>query len=89
MKKIILTIAIMAACAFADTKGEFEMKVEQHNCRVERWLENDYESGVKWRYYAKVACADTARMPMRIAGLKFLDVSMNLKGEYIYTYGDE
>jgi len=89
MKKLIIVLAVLATIAVADIRGEFAEVVEKRNCRVERWLENDYESGVRWRHYAKVVCADTERMPSRIAGLKFLDVSMNLKGEYVYTYGED
>jgi len=37
----------------------------------------------------KIACKDTGHKPVKIAGLKFLDVAKNLKGEYIYTYGLE
>jgi len=28
-------------------------------------------------------------MPARIVGLKFLDVAVNLRGEYVFTYGEE
>lgn len=89
MKKIIFLVILAFAAAFANSKFEFNEVIEQHNCQVTKWLENDYESGMKWRHYAKVACSTKERMPVRIAGLKFLDVSRNLKGEYIYTYGED
>lgn len=87
MKKFLIIMALLVTTALCDTKGEFELAVEKYGCRVDRWLANDYESGMKWRFYAKVACPKSERMPVRIAGLKFLDVSTNLKGEYIFTYG--
>lgn len=91
MKKTIFIIGLAFAAAFANSNSKFEFNevIEQHNCLVTKWLENDYESGVKWRHYAKVSCNVKERMPIRIAGLKFLDMSKNLKGEYIYTYGED
>lgn len=37
---------------------------------------------------AKIACKENQRMHARIVGLKFLDVAVNLRGEYVFTYGE-
>lgn len=38
---------------------------------------------------AKIACKENQRMHARIVGLKFLDVAVNLRGEYVFTYGED
>jgi hypothetical protein len=89
MKKILL-IALLAISAFAaNTKIDFIVSLKKYDCVLDTWKENTYEHGVDWQYYAKIACKNTDHKPARIAGLKFLDVAINLKGEYIYTYGLE
>ena len=89
MKKIILLLLVVMASAWADIKLDFMISARRLGCQVVHWVENDYENGVLWQQYAKVACKDPQSMPVRMVGLKFLDVSKNLKGEYIYTYGLE
>lgn len=89
MKKIILSILLIASAAFADIKLDFIISARRLGCEVVHWIENDYENGVLWQQYAKVACKDPQSMPVRMVGLKFLDLSKNLKGQYIYTYGLE
>lgn len=90
MKKILLLISLFAiASAWADIHLDFVLSARKKGCEVTQWVENDYVSGVLWQQYAKVACKDPQSMPVRMVGLKFLDVSKNLKGEYIYTYGLE
>ena len=89
MKKIMLIMLFAMASAWADIHLDFVLSARKKGCEVTKWVENDYVSGVLWQQYAKVACKDPQSMPVRMVGLKFLDVSKNLKGEYIYTYGLE
>ena len=89
MKKLTMIMLMLVASAFADIKLDFQISVNRLGCSLTQWIQDDYESGVKWKHYAKVACKENQRMPVRIVGLKFLDVATNLKGEYIFTYGDE
>ncbi|MBO7527946.1 MAG: hypothetical protein J6T74_08705 [Clostridia bacterium] len=89
MKKIILALMMVVSAVWADIKLDFILSARKKGCEVVHWIENDYENGVLWQQYAKVACKDPQSMPVRMVGLKFLDVSKNLKGEYIYTYGLE
>lgn len=89
MKKIILALMMVVSAVWADIKLDFILSARKKGCEVVHWVENDYENGVLWQQYAKVACKDPQSMPVRMVGLKFLDVSKNLKGEYIYTYGLE
>lgn len=90
MKTKLLLILLLAISAFAaNTKIDFIVSLKKYDCVLDTWKENTYESGVDWQYYAKIACKDTGHKPVKIAGLKFLDVAKNLKGEYIYTYGLE
>ena len=89
MKQIILSTLLIASAAFADIKLDFLISARRLGCETIHWIENDYENGVLWQQYAKVACKDPQPMPVRMVGLKFLDVSKNLKGQYIYTYGLE
>ena len=89
MKKLILLILAFAVVAFADIKLDFLISARRLGCETIHWVENDYENGVLWQQYAKVACKEPQSMPVRIVGLKFLDLSKNLKGQYIYTYGLE
>ena len=89
MKKIILSTLLIASAAFADIKLDFIISARNKGCEVVHWIENDYENGVLWQQYAKVACKAPQPMPVKMVGLKFLDVSTNLKGEFIYTYGLE
>lgn len=89
MKKIILSTLLIASAAFADIKLDFIISARRLGCEVVHWIENDYENGVLWQQYAKVACKDPQSMPVRMVGLKFLDLSKNLKGQYVYTYGLE
>lgn len=89
MKKLILSTLLIASAAFADIKLDFLISARRLGCETIHWIENDYENGVLWQQYAKVACKDPQSMPVRMVGLKFLDVSKNLKGQYIYTYGLE
>lgn len=89
MKKIMLIMLCAMASAWADIHLDFVISVRRLGCETVHWIENDYENGVLWQQYAKVACKEPQSMPVRMVGLKFLDVSKNLKGEYIYTYGLE
>lgn len=89
MKKIILALMMVVSAVWADIKLDFILSARKKGCEVVHWVENDYENGVLWQQYANVACKDPQSMPVRMVGLKFLDVSKNLKGEYIYTYGLE
>jgi len=89
MKKIILALMVVVSAVWADIKLDFVLSARKKGCELVHWVENDYENGVHWQQYAKVACKDPQSMPVRMVGLKFLDVSKNLKGEYIYTYGLE
>jgi len=89
MKKISLIMLMIVSAVWADIKLDFVLSARKKGCEVVQWIENDYENGVLWQQYAKVACKDPQSMPVRMVGLKFLDVSKNLKGEYIYTYGLE
>lgn len=86
---MIVMLCAMAVSAWADIHLDFVLSARKKGCEVVQWIENDYENGVLWQQYAKVACKDPQSMPVRMVGLKFLDVSKNLKGEYIYTYGLE
>ena len=89
MKKLILSTLLIASAAFADIKLDFLISARRLGCETIQWVENDYENGIKWKHYAKVACKEPQSMPVRMVGLKFLDLSKNLKGQYIYTYGEE
>lgn len=89
MKKImIVMLCAMAVSAWADIKLDFILSVRKKGCELIKWVENDYENGVMWQQYAKVSCKDPVSMPVRIVGLKFLDVTSSHK-DYIYTYGLE
>lgn len=89
MKKITLAILLIVTAAFADKKLDFAVAMDSYGCEVVKWIENDYESGVYWKHYAKVACKEKQKLPLRVLGLRYLDISMNLRGEFIYTYGEE
>lgn len=89
MKKTLLIVLAFAMVAFADVKLDFLVSARRLGCETVQWVDNDYVSGMKWKHYAKVACKENQRMPVRMVGLKFLDVATNLKGEYIFTYGEE
>lgn len=89
MKKLFVLLAFATAFAFADVKLDFFISAHKSGCETIQWIENDYVSGIKWKHYAKVACKENKRMPVNMVGLKFLDVAVNLKGEFIYTYGEE
>ena len=85
MKKVILFMLAFAMAAFADIKLDFQVSVNRMGCSLIQWIENDYESGVKWKHYGKFAF----KAPVKLVGLKFLYVGENLKGEYIYVYGED
>lgn len=89
MKKIILALMMVVSAVWADIKLDFILSARKKGCEVVHWVENDYENGVLWQQYAKIACKDPQSMPVRMVGLKFIDLSKNLKGQYIYTYGLE
>lgn len=89
MKKTILFVMAFAMVAFADVKLDFLVSVRRLGCETVQWVQNDYENGIKWKHYGKFACKDPINVPARLVGLKFLDLSKNLKGQYIYTYGEE
>ena len=89
MKKLTMIMLMLVASAFADIKLDFQVSVNRLGCSLTQWIQDDYESGVKWKHYAKFACKDPIKVPARMVGLKFLDVSRNPKGEYIYTYGED
>ena len=89
MKKLIIMLMFMIGFAFADVKLDFLVSVRRMGCETIQWIENDYESGVKWKYYGKFACKELNKVPVKIVGLKYLDVSRNLKDELIFTYGLE
>ena len=89
MKKIILLLTLITSMAFADIKLDFMVSTRRLGCELTQWVENDYVSGVKWKHYAKIACKENQRMPARMVGLKFLDVAVNLRGEYVFTYGED
>ena len=90
MKKIILLIVCcVCATAWANVKLDFMISVRKQGCDIVKWIENDYEGGILWKQYAKVSCKEKIALPPRIVGLKFFDVTDNLKGEFIYTYGLE
>lgn len=89
MKKLLIMLMLMIGFAFADVKSDFTYEVEQRGCEVTAWIENDFESGVEWQYYAKFTCTGKVKLPKNIRGLTFLDVSYNLKGEQVFTYGLE
>lgn len=89
MKKLIVILVFMASFAFADVKSDFAYDVEQRGCEVITWIENDFESGVEWKYYAKFTCSGKVKLPKKISELQFIDVSYNLKGEQVFTYGIE
>lgn len=79
---------LMASFAFANVKLDFHVSVNRMGCSLVQWIEDGYESGVKWKYYGKFACKENPeKVPAKIVGLKFLDISKNLKGEYVFTYG--
>ena len=89
MKKLLITLMFMISLAFADVKSDFTYEVEQRGCSVITWIQDDFESGVEWKYYAKFTCNGKVKLPSKISGLQFLDVSYNLKGEQVFTYGLE
>lgn len=96
MKKITLIAMFIVCGAFGAVthndvmRDVFIQKLSEYeNCEVVTWLFNSYESGTSFRYYAKVSCSEKQRLPRKIFTLDLLDVSKNLAGKYIYTYGDE
>jgi hypothetical protein len=89
MKKLAIILAFMTSFVFADVKSDFIYEVENRGCQLTTWIENDFESGVEWKYYAKFTCTSKVKLPTKIYGLQFLDVSYNLKGEQVFTYGVE
>ena len=82
-------LMFIVSFAFADVKSDFTYEVEQKGCEVTAWIQDDFESGVEWKYYAKFTCSGKVKLPVKISGLQFLDVSYNLKGEQVFTYGLE
>ena len=89
MKKLIVLVMLITATVWADIKLDFFISVRKKGCEVEKWVENDYVGGTLWQQYARVVCKDAIAMPVKIVGLKFLDVNTNLKGQYVYMYGLE
>lgn len=89
MKKIIFALMMVVSAVWADIKLDFMISARRIGCETVHWIENDYENGVLWQQYAKVACKEPQPMPVRMVGLKFLDVYKSQKGEYIYIYGLE
>jgi hypothetical protein len=88
MKKIMILMLCAMATAWADIKLDFIISVRKKGCELVKWVENDYVNGVMWQQYAKVSCKDPISMPVKLVGLKFLDVESSHK-DYIYTYGLE
>lgn len=89
MKKILAMLIMIAGLVFADTGDDFKQVVEKYGCTVEVWKTDTYESGVDWKYYAKVVCDTKQKLPARIASLKFIDASINLMEKFVVTYGME
>lgn len=89
MKRAILALTVIAAASFAATQNEFLLALSGYDCELVKWVENDYESGEQFKHYAKVACTEKYRLPLKIAGLKFLDISKSLSGKFVYTYGEQ
>ena len=88
MKRISIIVCALAFAIYADVQNDFLLALSGYDCEVVKWIENDYESGEQFKHYAKVSCSEKYRLPLRIAGLKFMDISRNLAGKYIYTYGE-
>ena len=89
MKRTMTIICMLAFAAFANVQSEFLLALSGYDCELVKWVENDYESGEQFKHYAKVSCNEKYRLPLKIAGLKFLDISKSLAGKFIYTYGEQ
>ena len=89
MKKILISVIVLSMSVFADVQSDFLLKLSGYDCELVKWVENDFESGEQFKHYAKVSCSEKYRLPLKIAGLKFMDISRNLAGKYIYTYGEQ
>jgi hypothetical protein len=89
MKKLMLIVLSLSVFAFANIKLDFMVSVKKKGCNVVKWVENDSVEGIKYRHYAKVSCKEPQTMPVKLVGLKFIDVTRNSTGEYIYTYIEE
>ena len=89
MKKTIIAALILITAAFADIKLDFYVSTSRLGCDVVHWAEDTYEGGVHYKRYARVACKDAQRMPVNMVGLKFIDITGNLSGQYIYIYGEQ
>lgn len=90
MKKIIL-ILLFAIAAFANpqVKYNFFLTIAKYDCKVVRWNEDVYEGGLRYVFYAKVACDKVKELPLKIGGLKFLNISEDLLfGTVDYYYGE-
>lgn len=93
MKNTIILLLLVAATAFSDVFSErklnFYQIVARHDCTVVKWSEDTFESGEHYRRYARVECSVNEKMPVRIAGLNFIDVTTTLTGNYLYIYGEK
>ena len=87
MKRTMTIICMLAFAAFANVQSEFLLALSGYDCELVKWVENDYESGELFKNYAKVSCNEKYRLPLKIAGLKFMDISKSFAGKFIYTYG--
>ena len=88
MKRTMTIVCMLAFAALANVQSEFLLALSGYDCELVKWVENDYESGEQFKHYAKVACNEKYRLPLKIAGLKFMDISKSLSGKFIYTYGE-
>lgn len=89
MKNTIIAALIFITAAFADIKLDFYVSTSRLGCDVVHWAEDTYEGGVHYKHYARVACKDAQRMPVKMVRLKFIDKIQNLRGQYIYIYGEQ
>lgn len=88
MKKLVLfLLCLVFVASAANVKLDVLSSMKKYNCELTSWKENIEVKYVQYKHYAEITCKEPKAMPVKIAGLKFIDVSAS-SGNYIYRYGD-
>lgn len=88
MKKLVLfLLCLVIVASAANLKVDVLFSLKKYNCELTSWKEDVEVKYVQYKHYAEITCKEPNTMPVKIAGLKFIDVSAN-SGKYIYRYGD-
>ena len=88
MKKLVLLLlCFVLVASAANLKLDVLFSLKKYDCELTSWKENVDVKYVQYKHYAEITCKEPKAMPVKIAGLKFIDVSAS-SGKYIYRYGD-